>query len=178
MTTATPGTPAAERSGAVTFKGNPMTLIGPEVEVGKPAPDFKLIANDMSEKKLSDYRGKTVILSVVPSLDTPVCDLQTRAFNEKAAGLKDTVVLTVSLDLPFAQKRWCGAAGATNVVTLSDYKHHTFGPSYGLMIKELGLLARAVIVIDKNGVVRYKQYVKEVATEPKYDEVIEAAKKA
>ena len=171
-------TATTERAGAVTFKGNPMTLIGPEIQVGEPAPDVALTATDMSEKKISDYKGKTVILSVVPSLDTPVCDMQTRAFNQKAGELKDTVVLTVSLDLPFAQKRWCGAAEAKNIVPLSDYKHHNFGPSYGLLIKELGLLGRAVFVIDKNGVVRYKQYVKEVATEPNYDQVIDAAKKA
>lgn len=171
-------TATTERAGAVTFKGNPMTLVGPEIQVGQPAPDVALTGIDMSEKKISDFKGKTVILSVVPSLDTPVCDKQTRAFNEKAGSLPGTAVVTVSLDLPFAQKRWCGAAGVQNITVLSDYKHHNFGQSYGLLIKELGLLGRAVFVIDKNGVVRYKQYVKEVATEPNYDEVLEAAKKA
>ncbi len=168
----------SEQHGAVTFKGNPMTLVGDEVKVGDKAPDFALVATDMSEKKLSDYRGKTVILWVVPSLDTPVCSMQTRKFNEKAAEVDNAVVLTVSLDLPFAQKRWCGAEGIEKVVCLSDYKGHKFGPSYGLLIKELGLLARAVFVIDADGTVKYKQLVKEVASEPDYDEVIAAAKAA
>ena len=167
----------AERHGAVTFKGNPMTLVGNEVKVGDSAPDFKLTAQDMSDKTLSDYRGKKIILNVVPSLDTPVCDKQGRRFNEEAARLgDDTVVLAVSEDLPFAQKRWCAAAGIDKVTTLSDYKHRQFGEQYGLMIKELGLLARAVLIIDKQGKVQYVQLVKEVATEPNYDEVLTRAK--
>ena len=169
----------SERQGAITFKGNPMTLVGKEVKAGDNAPDFRLVATDMSEKTLGDYKGKTVILNVVPSLDTPVCDRQTRRFNEEAGKMGDhTVVVTVSKDLPFAQKRWCAAAGVANVVTLSDYKHHTFGEQYGLLIKELGLLARAVLVIDKQGKVQYVQLVKEVATEPNYDEVLQKAKAA
>ena len=167
----------SERQGAVTFKGNPMTLVGNEVKPGEPAPDFKLVACDMSEKSLSDFKGKKIILNVVPSLDTPVCDKQARRFNEEAAKLgDDTVVLAVSKDLPFAQKRWCAAAGIDKVQTLSDYKHQNFGQQYGLLIKELGLLARAVLVIDKQGKVQYVQLVKEVATEPNYDEALAKAK--
>jgi thiol peroxidase len=167
-----------ERAGAVTFKGNPMTLVGSEVNVGQQAPDFALVATDMSEKHLHDYKGKTVILSVVPSLDTPVCNIQTKKFNEQAGSLANTVVLTVSRDLPFAQRRWCGAEGVQNVVCLSDYKHHTFGNTYGMVIKELGLLARGVFVINGSGKVVYKQLVTEVASEPDYDKAIAAAKSA
>jgi thioredoxin-dependent peroxiredoxin len=163
-----------ERPGAITFKGKPMTLLGRELRVGDAAPNFKLVATDLSDKSLSDYKGKTVILNIVPSLDTPVCDKQTRRFNEEAGRLgDDTVILTVSKDLPFAQKRWCAAAGVQNVHTLSDYKYDTFGKEYGLEIKELGLLARAVSIIDPQGKVRYVQLVKEVASEPNYDEVLQ-----
>lgn len=167
----------SEQPNAVTFKGNPMTLVGDSVEVGQKAPDATLIAPDLSEKKLSEFTGKTVVLSVVPSLDTGVCDAQTRRFNEEAANLgDDVVVLTVSLDLPFAQKRWCGAAGVDRVITLSDYRDREFGPKYGLLIKELGLLSRAVLVIDPEGVIRYKQLVPEVAQEPDYADVLAAVK--
>ena len=162
-------------SASVTFKGNPLTLEGTLPEVGKKAPDFNLVDNDLGSKSLGDYAGKTVVLSVVPSLDTPVCDAQTRRFNESASGLGDsTVVLTISRDLPFAQKRWCGAAGVDRVETLSDYKDQSFGKAYGLHIKELALLARAVIVVDGEGVVRYVQLVPEVAQEPDYDAVLAA----
>lgn len=165
-----------ERTAAITFKGTPMTLVGPELKVGQAAPDFNLSATDLSAKTLKDYAGKTIILSVVPSLDTGICDLQTKRFNQEAAKLGDkAVVLTVSLDLPFAQKRWCGATGSSNVVMLSDYKHHTFGTDYGLLIKELGLLARAVLIIGPDGKVKYTQLVKEVATEPNYDDAIKHA---
>lgn len=166
-----------ERTAAITFKGNPMTLLGPELKVGQPAPDFAAAANDLSTKKLSDYRGKVVILSVVPSLDTPVCDLQTKHFNSDVSALGDQAVcLTLSLDLPFANRRWCAAASAANVVTLSDYKDHQAGLALGLRIKELGLLARAVYVIDKQGLVQYAQLVKEVASEPDYAAALAAAK--
>ena len=168
-----------ERPAAVTFKGNPMTLVGNELKIGRPAPAFTLIGNDMKPKTLADYKGKTIVLSTVPSLDTAVCDTQTRRFNAEAASLgEDVVVLTVSMDLPMAQKRWCGAAGVDRVVTLSDYKDHAFGISYGLRIKELGLIARSVSVIDKSGKLTYHQLVKEVATEPDYTPALEAVKKA
>ena len=165
----------SEREGAVTMKGNPLTLTGNELKPGDAAPDFTLTANDLTERKLSDYAGKTVILSCVPSLDTPTCDTQSRTFNEKAASLGDDVVLlTVSRDLPFAQKRWCGQADAKNIEALSDYKDASFGKDYGILIKELALLARAVYVVDKDGKIKYVQLVPEVSEEPNYDEVLAA----
>ena len=167
----------SERIGAITMKGGPLTLVGTEVKVGDNAPDATLVANDLSEVKLSSFKGKKVIISVVPSLDAPVCDLQTKRFNKEASQLKDVVVLTVSKDLPFAQKRWCGAAGATAVKTLSDYRGN-FGETYGVLIKGLNLLARAIFVVDEKGKVVYTQLVKEVATEPNYEEVLAAVKEA
>ncbi len=164
-----------ERPGVTTMKGNPLTLLGAEVKVGDNAPDATLVANDLSEVKLSSFKGKKVILSVVPSLDTPICDLQTKRFNQEASQLGDVVILTISKDLPFAQKRWCGAAGATAVKTLSDYRGN-FGETYGVLIKGLNLLARAIFVVDENGKVTYTQLVKEVASEPNYEEVLKAAK--
>ena len=164
-----------ERVGAITMKGNPLTLIGHEIKVGDQAPDAILVANNLSEVKLSSFKGKKVILSVVPSLDTPVCDLQTKRFNQEASKLTDVAVLAISKDLPFAQKRWCGAVGASAVKTLSDYRGN-FGETYGVLIKGLGLLARSVFVIDESGKVTYIQLVKEVASEPNYDEVLKAVK--
>lgn len=166
-----------ERAAAVTLKGNPMTLVGPELKVGDKAPDFTLKANDMSDKSLADFAGKVKIISVVPSLDTPVCDAQTRKFNEDAGSLDGVVVLTVSVDLPMAQKRWCGAAGVENVVCLSDYKDHSFGKAYGVRIKEVGLLARTVIVVDKDNTIQYIQPVPEVVDAPDYDAAMDAVKK-
>ena len=167
-----------QRTGKITFQGNSLTLIGPEVKVGDSAPDVTLLSNDMSPVELSTYRGKICVISVVPSLDTPVCDMQTRKFNEEAGNLGDNVViLTVSMDLPFAQSRWCGAAGVEKVVTLSDHRDANFGEAFGVLIKELRLLARAVFVVDKDGTVQYIQLVKEVTEEPDYNAVIEAVKK-
>ena len=167
-----------ERAGAVTMKGKPMTLLGNELKAGDAAPDVELIANDMSHVKLSSYRGKVCIVSAVPSLDTSVCAIETRRFNQEAAKLgNDVVVLTVSVDLPFAQKRWCGAEGIDRVITLSDYRNADFGKAYGILIKEIRLLARTVFVVDKQGIIRYIQPVKELSTEPDYNAVIEAAKK-
>lgn len=167
-----------ERTGLVTLQGNPVALLGPELKVGDKAPDFTLLKNDMSPASLADYKGKVIVLSVVPSLDTPVCDTQTRKFNEQAAALGDNVViLTVSVDLPFAQARWCGAAGVDKVTTLSDHREASFGAAYGLLIAGLRLLARAVLVIDPQGVIQYVQLVAEVATEPDYDAALAAAKK-
>ena len=165
----------SERIGAVTMKGNPLTLTGHEIKVGDQAPDVVLVANDLSEVKLSSFKGKKVIISVVPSIDTPVCDLQTKRFNQEASKLTDVVVLTVSKDLPFAQKRWCGAAGASAVKTLSDFRSN-FGETYGVLIKGLGLLARSIFVINEAGKVTYVQLVKEVASEPNYEEVLKAVK--
>ena len=173
---------AQERKAAATLRGNPLTLGGPEIKAGQAAPDFAAVGNDMKEVKLADARGKVVILSSVPSLDTPVCDTETRRFNQEAAGLGDAVeVWTISMDLPFAQKRWCGAAGVERVRTLSDFRHRTFGEAYGVRILDgpiAGVNARAVFVVGKDGKVAHAQYVKEIATEPNYDEVLAAARAA
>lgn len=166
-----------ERAGIVTMKGGPLTLLGPELKSGDLAPDFEAAGNDLSKVKLSDFTGKVCVISSVPSLDTPVCDVETRRFNEEAGKLGgDVVVLTISMDLPFAQKRWCGAAGVENVITLSDYKDALFGKAYGVLIKDLRLLARAVFIVDGDCVVRYVQIVPEIAQEPDYDAVLEAVK--
>lgn len=165
-----------ERSGVITFKGNPFTLLGPALKVGDKAPDFRLIDNGMAPVTLADLAGKVAIVSCVPSLDTPVCDTETRRFNVLAAKLPGNVaVLTVSADLPFAQKRWCGAAGIDKVRTLSDYRDHAFGLAWGIQIKELMLLSRVIFVLDGAGVVRYIQQVPEVTSEPDYDAVLAAA---
>ncbi|MDD4732993.1 MAG: thiol peroxidase [Desulfovibrio sp.] len=166
-----------ERQGIVTIQGNPLTLVGPELKAGDAAPAFTLLDNDMNQKTLEDYRGKPLIISSVPSLDTPVCDMETRRFNREAASLGDGVsVLTVSMDLPFAQKRWCGAAGADNVVTLSDHRDASFGENWGVLLKELRLLARCVFVVDAQGVVRLVHLVPEVTNEPDYDVVLAAVR--
>jgi len=166
-----------ERTGVTTFKGKPMTLLGHEVKAGQEAPHFTLTANDLSDLACKQFHGKVLVLSVVPSLDTPVCATQTRTFNQKATGLSDdVVVLTVSLDLPFAQKRFCGAEGIQRVITASDYKHRGFGEAYGVLIKELGLLARSVFVLNRDGKVVHAEYVSEVAKEPDYDAALKAVK--
>jgi thiol peroxidase len=166
-----------ERIDAVTMKGNPLTLLGAPLKAGDRAPDVELIDNDLQPVKLSAFQGKVRILSSVPSLDTPVCDMETRRFNSAAGGLgEDVVILTISMDLPFAQKRWCGAAGVDRVVTLSDHRDAVFGESYGVLIKGLRLLSRAIFVVDREGVVRYVQEVNEIAEEPDYDAVLQAAK--
>lgn len=163
----------------VTFKGNPISISGPELKVGDNAPEFKLTDNAMQDLTLAAFAGKTLILSVVPSLDTPVCSVQTKKFNESAAKLGDNIrILTVSLDLPFAQKRWCGAEGVTAVTTASDYKYRSFGESYGAYLPDLGLLARAVFIIGSDKKVKYVQYVTEVASEPDYEQALNAAKSA
>ena len=161
----------------VTFKNGPVTLIGNEVKVGDQAPDFKVLANDLSEVTLKDSEGKIRLFSVVPSLETGVCDKQTRTFNEAAANLGENVVIyTVSMDLPFAQKRWCGAAGIDNVVTVSDHRDASFGEAYGVHMKELRLLARSIFVVDEAGKVTYVEYVPEGTDHPNYDAAIEAVK--
>ncbi len=164
-----------ERKGIVTMKGGPLTLVGNEVKVGDKAPNVTLLSNDLQPVEISKFKGKIVVISSVPSLDTPVCSLETKKFNTKASNLgDDVVVLTVSMDLPFAQKRWCGAEGVERVITLSDHRDASFGTSYGVLIKELRLLARCIFVADRKGVVRYTQLVKEVTNEPDYDAVIKA----
>ena len=164
-----------ERTGLVTMKGNPVTLIGHELKVGDKAPEFTVVGNDLSQVSLESFRGKVCIISSVPSLDTPVCDMETRRFNSEASRLgNEVVVLTISMDLPFAQKRWCGAAGVDRVVTLSDHRDGSFGRAYGVLIKDLRLLARAVFVIDKEGRITYLELVKEIASEPDYEAVLAA----
>ena len=167
-----------EHAGKVTMRGNPLTLVGKEIQVGDQAPGFRVLDNDLSPVQLSSYQGKICVISSVPSLDTPVCDMETRRFNDEAGKLgPDVVILTISMDLPFAQKRWCGAAGVDKVITLSDHLDASFGEAYGLLIKELRLLARAVFVVDREGIVQYIQLVKEVADEPDYDAVLDAVRK-
>ena len=167
-----------ERKGIATVRGNPLTLVGKELRVGEPAPDFEVLDNDLKPVKFSSYRGKVVIICSVPSLDTPVCDIETRRFNQEAPNLgPDVVILTVSMDLPFAQKRWCGAAGVENVTTLSDHREAAFGQAYGVLLKELRLLARSIFVVDRDGVVRYVQFVKELGEEPDYEAALDALKK-
>ena len=166
-----------EQTGQVTMKGKPLTLVGNEVKVGDKAPDFEVVANDLSLVKFSSFQGKVCLISSVPSLDTSVCDTMARRFNEEAGRLgEDVVVLTISMDLPFAQKRWCGAAGIENLQTLSDHRGASFGQAYGVLIKELRLLARAVFVVDEEGVIRYKEIVKELTNEPDYDAALRAAR--
>lgn len=166
-----------ERANVATFKGNPLTLIGPELKVGDNAPDFRLNKNLLEEATLQDFAGKIKLISVVPSLDTGVCDAQTRRFNEEAAGLgDDVVILTVSADLPFAQARWCGAAGVDRVVTLSDYKDNSFGKAYGVLIKEFALDQRAVFVVDKDNKIRYVEVLKEMSEHPDYEKPVAAVK--
>lgn len=166
-----------ERNGVATFQGNPLTLVGPEIKVGDKAPAFTALANDLSPATLEDYAGKVLVLAAVPSLDTPVCDMEVRRFNTEAAALgEDVKILTVSMDLPFAQARWCGAAGVDAVQTLSDHKDGSFGEAYGVLIKELRLLSRAVFIVGKDGVVAYAQYVGEVTEEPAYDAALDVVK--
>lgn len=167
----------SERNEAATFQGNPLTLVGDEIKVGDRAPDFTVLQNDLSPVTLSDYKGKVLILLLVPSLDTPVCDMEVRRFNSESAALGDDIrILTVSMDLPFAQARWCGAAGIEAVQTLSDHKDASLGEGYGALIKELRLLTRAVFVIDRDGTVKYAEYVKEITEEPDYAAALDAAK--
>ena len=167
----------SERTGLVTMKGQGLTLLGNEVGAGQTAPEFEAVANDLSTVEFSSFRGKVCIISSVPSLDTPVCDKQTRRFNEAAGKVgEDVVVLTISMDLPFAQKRWCGAAGIESVQTLSDHRDASFGNAYGVLIKDLRLLARAVFIVDKEGILRYVQIVPELTNEPDYEPVLDLVK--
>jgi len=165
----------ADTKNTITFKGNPLALAGDPPKVGDPAPDFDVLDNDLSAVKLSALSGKTLVICSVPSLDTPVCDTEVRKFNEHATSLgNDIAVLVISMDLPFAQKRWCGAAGIKNVQTLSDHRDASFGNAYGVLIKDLRLLARAVFVVDKDGRIRYIQVVRELSNEPDYEAAFKA----
>jgi len=166
-----------ERKGVVTMKGNPMTLVGTELKVGDKAPDFTVLSETMAPVSLKDFDGKYKIISVTPSLDTPICDLQIHWFNEDAANHQDTVVLNISMDLPFALKRFCATAGIDKAKTLSDHRNASFGKTYGVLMGELRLLARSIFIIDKSNVIRYIQIVNEQTNEPDYEAAIEALKK-
>jgi len=166
-----------ERKGAVTFHGSPLTLLGPELKAGDKAPEFKALASDLGEVTLAGSSGKTRLISVVPSLDTPVCDLQTKRFNEEASRLPNrVVVLTVSVDLPFAQARWCGSVHADKIQVISDHRDLSFGKAYGTLIKELRLLSLAVFVVGPDDKIRYAEYVKEITSQPDYDRALQAVK--
>ncbi len=167
----------SDRRGIITLQGNPLTLTGNELNVGDTAPDFTVLDGEMNEVSLSSFNRKTVLISAVPSLDTPTCHAETLHFNEEAANLGgDSVILTISMDLPFAQNRWCQTNSANNILTLSDYRDAQFGEAYGVLIKELRLLARTIFVVDKKGVIRYIQIVKKIAEEPDYEDVFTALK--
>ena len=159
-----------------TFLGNPVTFPGKQLQVGDQALDFNLTATDLSKKSLADFEGKKKVLSIIPSIDTGVCSMQTRRFNQELSNLDDTLVITISVDLPFAQSKWCAAEGLENAIMLSDYFDHSFGQDYGLLINEWHLLARAVLVLDKDNTVTYVDYVDNINTDPDYDAAIEAVK--
>jgi len=164
-----------ERKGIVTFQGSPLTLLGEEPALGMPAPEFQALDVELKPVGLGSFKGKICVLCSVPSLDTPVCDMETRRFNQEAVNLgQDVEVVVVSMDLPFAQRRWCTGAGVDRVRTVSDHRDASFGLAYGTLIKELRLLTRAVFVVDRNGVLTYSQWVKEITKEPDYEEVLEA----
>ena len=165
-----------ERAGATTLRGNPFTLIGPEIKAGDPAPDFSVVDSLLKPVHLGDTGTKTRIFSVVPSLDTPVCDAQTKRFNEEAASLKNVDIYTVSMDLPFAQKRFCDSFALDRVKMLSDHREASFGEAYGTLIKELRILSRAIFVVGPDNKVRYVEYVPEVGNFPDYEAALSAAK--
>ena len=159
----------------VTFNGAPLTLEGNQVKVGDIAPDFTVVGNDLNPVNFSDIEGKKILVAV-PSIDTPVCDMEVRKFNQEASKLNNVKVYTISMDLPFAQARWCGNSGIENVVTVSDYKDREFSKAYGLYIKELGLVSRAVIVVDENNKIVYTEYLDEITNEPNYEKALEFVK--
>lgn len=162
----------------VTFGNNPVTLVGQEVKVGDKAPNFTVLSNDLKEVNLDDYKGKVKLIAAVPSIDTGVCSAETKRFNEEADKLDNVQVLTISMDLPFAQARWCAAEGVKNLDTLSDHRDASFGESYGVLMKENRLLARAVFVIDSNDEITYVEYVPEVTNHPNYEAALEALRSA
>jgi|TARA_B100000809_G_scaffold250891_1_gene283827 thiol peroxidase len=170
---------ATERPGGATLHGNEFTLIGDELKVGDKAPDFSVLSSDLSAVTLDSYKGRVKVICAVPSLDTPTCDTEIRRFNQEAVGLDDNIaVLTISVDLPFAQGRWCGDAGVENVTALSDHRDTSFGEAYGALIKELRLLTRAVFVVDADNIIRHVEYVMEISGEPDYDTALNAARAA
>ncbi|MCL4852458.1 MAG: thiol peroxidase [Bryobacteraceae bacterium] len=167
-----------ERPGATTFKGSPLTLIGPQLKVGDKAPDFEALDVSLQPVNLAKTQGSVRIFSVVPSLDTPVCDAQTKRFNDEMESLKDVEVYTVSMDLPFAQKRWCGQFGVDRVKMLSDHRSGSFGHNYGTLIKELRMESRAIFVVDRDNTIRHVEYVTEMADHPNYEAAVKAARAA
>ena len=167
-----------ERAGATTLRGNPMTLVGPELKSGDKAPDFEVVNDSLQPVTLQKTGNSVRIFSVIPSLDTPVCDAQTRRFNEEASKMPGVDIYTISMDLPFAQKRWCGAYGIDKVKMLSDHRTGSFGEHYGTLIKELRIESRAIFVVDKNNTLKHVEYVKEVAEHPNYDTALKAARES
>jgi thioredoxin-dependent peroxiredoxin len=167
-----------ERPGATTLQGNPLTLVGPELKAGDEAPDFQVVDSSLKAVTLKETGNNVRIFSVVPSLDTPVCDAQTKHFEESLAKLSGVDVFTISMDLPFAQKRWCSSFGVDRVKMLSDHRTGSFGEHYGTLIKDLRIESRAVFVVDKDNKIKYAEYVKEVADHPNYESALEAAKSA
>lgn len=166
-----------KRTGVIQMKGNPLTLLGPEIKVGDKAPDFKCLETIVDQVDLSSFEGKNKIFNVIVSVDTPVCDVQTKKFNQESVSLGDDVeVITVSVDLPFALSRYCGAEGLDNIRTVSDYAEHSFGKAYGVLIEENKLLARAIFVVDKDNVVRHVEYVSEVTEEPDYEAALKVVR--
>ncbi|MDD2731534.1 MAG: thiol peroxidase [Candidatus Omnitrophica bacterium] len=166
-----------ERKDAVMLKGKPVILIGDEVKVDQKASDFKVLAHDLAEKTLGDFKGKIKLIASVPSLDTPICDLQIKRFNDEASKIsKDVVIIFISMDLPFAQKRFCQEFNINKIKTLSDHRDADFGVKYGVLIKELRLLARSIFLIDKDDTIRYVEYVKEIGTPPNYEAALNAIK--
>lgn len=165
-----------ERQGATTFKGSPLTLVGPQLKPGDPAPDFEAIDMSMKPVRLADTSGKVRVFSVVPSLDTPVCDMQTKRFNDEASRLEDIEFYTISVDLPFAQRRWCNDFGIDKVKMLSDHRDASFGQAYGTLIKDWRMESRAIFVVDKDGKIAHAEYVKEVADHPDYEAALAKAK--
>src|SRR5579862_4069422 len=165
-----------ERPGATTLRGNPLTVLGPALKPGEKAPDFKAVDDSLKDVNLAGTGDGVRIFSVVPSLDTPVCDAQTKRFNEEAGKLPDVKIYTFSMDLPFAQKRWCGAFGVDNIKMVSDHREGSFGESYGTLIKDLRIHSRAIFVLDKSNTIRYVEYVKEVGDHPNYEAALAAAK--
>jgi thioredoxin-dependent peroxiredoxin len=165
-----------ERPGATTLRGNPLTVVGPELKVGEKAPDFQAVDDSLKPVDLSTTGSTVRIFSVVPSLDTPVCDMQTKRFNEEAGKLPDLKIYNVSMDLPFAQKRWCGAFGVDNIKMISDHRTGSFGEHYGTMIKDLRIESRAIFVLDADDTIKHVEYVKEVADHPNYETALAAAR--
>lgn len=166
-----------ERTNIVKFKGNPLTLVGPELKAGDKSPDFTVLDGELKEVRLNNFEGKVKVISVTPSLDTPVCDMQARRFNEEAAKLpEDVVVINISMDLPFAISRFCTTAGVDKVKAYSDHRDASFGNAYGVLIKELRLLARSIFVINKDNIIKYVEIVPEITEQPKYDRVLEIVK--